>query len=192
MAQIVTTHWFQTHMLRQSRGQNYFGTLLYNHFMVIFINGSINSGKSTISKLLQKKIKKTAIVEIDSLRAFIEWMPIEEAIPINLQNAVDVIKNFDKQGLNVIVPYPLSQDNYNYFVENLDDLSKLIFITLSPNLDTVLKNRGDRDLSEWETNRIKHHYKIGINKPDFGEIIDNSELTLEETVDIINRYINEL
>ena len=158
--------------------------------MIIFINGSINSGKSTISKLLQHDLENTAVVEIDSLRAFIEWMPIEQAIPINLKNAASIIKNFVKQGLNVIVPYPLSQDNYNYFVENLDGLTKLIFITLSPKLDTVLKNRGDRDLSEWETNRIKHQYKIGINKPDFGEIIDNSEQTPKETIDIINRYIN--
>lgn len=160
--------------------------------MIIFINGSINSGKSTISKLLQHDLKNTAVVEIDSLRSFIAWMPIEQAIPINLKNAISIIRNFVKQGLNVIVPYPLSKENYKYFVENLDGLTKLIFITLSPNLDTVLKNRGDRDLSEWETDRIKHHYKIGINKPDFGKIIDNSEQTPKETVDIINRYIDEL
>jgi len=158
--------------------------------MIIFINGSINSGKSTISKLLQKNLEKAAMIEIDSLRAFIEWMPIEQAIPINLQNAVSIIKNFISQNLNVIIPYPLSKENHDYFVKNLEG-NQLIFITLSPKLDTVLKNRGNRKLSKWEVNRIKYHYQIGINNPEFGKIIDNSDQTPKETVEIIKDYINK-
>lgn len=73
--------------------------------MIIFINGSINSGKSTISKLLQKIIPNTALVEVDSLREFIDWMPLQKSISLNLQNAVSVIKNFVDQKLNVIIPY---------------------------------------------------------------------------------------
>ena len=42
--------------------------------MILFINCSINSGKSTIAKLLAKKIKNSAILEIDFLRAMINWM----------------------------------------------------------------------------------------------------------------------
>jgi len=158
--------------------------------MIIFINGSINSGKSTISKLLQKNLEKAAVIEIDSLRAFIEWMPIEQAIPINLQNAVSIIKNFISQNLNVIIPCPLSKENHDYFVKNLEG-NQLIFITLSPKLDTVLKNRGNRKLSKWEVNRIKYHYQIGINNPEFGKIIDNSDQTPKETVEIIKDYINK-
>lgn len=159
--------------------------------MIIFISGSINSGKSTISKLLQNDLEKTAVVEIDSLRAFIDWMPIEQTIPINLQNAVSVIQNFVSHNLNVIVPYPLSQKNHNYFVKNLGN-QQLIFITLSPKLDIILKNRGDRSLSNWEIDRIKYHYQIGINSPEFGEIIDNSDQTPDETIKVIKKYLNKL
>ena len=158
--------------------------------MVIFINGSINSGKSTVSKLLQKDLENTAILEIDSLRAFINWMPIEESIPINLENAVSVIKNFISEELNVIVPYPLSEKNHQYFVDNLENLTKLLFVTLSPDLETVLKNRGNRELNDWEINRIKQHYEVGINNPDFGKIIDNSNQEPEETSQIIKAYIS--
>jgi deoxyadenosine/deoxycytidine kinase len=35
--------------------------------MVIFINASINSGKTTVARLLTHKIPRTALVEIDAL-----------------------------------------------------------------------------------------------------------------------------
>ena len=75
--------------------------------MIIFLNGSINSGKSTIAKLLAEKLGNSAIVEIDSLREFIDWMPLDKSIPINLENAVAVTKVFVKNNLNVIIPYIL-------------------------------------------------------------------------------------
>ena len=154
--------------------------------MIIFINGSINSGKSTIAKLLAKKISNAAIVEIDALRNMIEWMPIDKAIPINLENAVSVIKNFANSNLDVLVPYPLSDKNHRYMLDSLKDINtKIYFFTLAPKLEKVLTDRGERKLDDWERSRIKYHYKIGIHNPSFGEIIDNSELKPEETTDII-------
>ena len=154
--------------------------------MLIFLNGSINSGKSTVAKILVEKIPKTALLEIDSLRAMINWMPLSESIPLNLENAVSLIKNFTKQGLNVVIPYPLSQKNYDYFVSNLSDLNTKIFVfTLAPKLEIALTNRGTRALSEAEKDRIKYHYEIGIPNPSFGQIIDNSALTPDEVVALI-------
>ena len=64
--------------------------------MIIFISGSINSGKSTVAKILAEKIPRVANIEIDSLRSFISWLEIDKAIPINLENAISVIHNFVK------------------------------------------------------------------------------------------------
>lgn len=151
--------------------------------MIIFINGSINSGKSTVSKLLQKKLGNTALIEIDSLREFIEWMPLEKTVPLNLKNTVSLINNYVVEGLNVIVPYPLSEKNYEYLKSNINlKNQQLIAITLAPKLKIALQNRGDRKLTDWEKERIKHHYKIGINTPTFGKIIDNSNLSIKETI----------
>jgi adenylate kinase family enzyme len=149
--------------------------------MIIFINGSINSGKSTVSKILADKLGDTAVLEIDYLRNFIDWMPLEMAIPINLENAMAVIRVFANKGLNVIVPYPLSKNNYNYFLNNLKGVDDIKVFTLSPKLETALANRGSRKLDDWERDRIKHHYAIGIQNPDFGVIIDNSRETPEQT-----------
>ncbi|MEK9177581.1 MAG: hypothetical protein AAB777_00500 [Patescibacteria group bacterium] len=159
--------------------------------MIIFLNGPINAGKTTVAKILVKKLSSTALVEIDVLREMIEWMSIDEAISINLENAVSVIRNLSKRGLNVIVPYPLSEKNYEYIMNGLQDLgTKLYFFTLAPKLEKTLTNRGTRELDEWEYERIKHHYNIGIHKPSFGEIIDNTNQTPEETARLILNKIN--
>lgn len=159
--------------------------------MIIFLNGSINSGKTTVANMLAQKITNVALVEIDALRAMIGWMPIDQSVPINLENALSVIKNFSNKKLNVIVPYPLSQKNHDYIMDGLKDVDTKIYIfTLAPKLEKALTNRGARELDDWERERIQHHYNIGIHNPSFGEIIDNSEQTPEETVDYILNKIS--
>jgi broad-specificity NMP kinase len=161
--------------------------------MIIFINGSINSGKSTVSKILAEKISKVAVVEIDSLREFISWMPIDEAIPMNLKNALSVVKNFAKLKLDVIVPYPLSKNNYNFFINGLKEYADDIYVfTLSPKLEIVQTNRGSRELNDWERERIQYHYNNGISNPDFGLIIDNSNESPEETANKILKIIRNI
>ncbi|MEI8249236.1 MAG: hypothetical protein WCG07_01945 [Candidatus Taylorbacteria bacterium] len=154
--------------------------------MIIFLNGSINAGKSTIAKILAHKIPNTALLEIDVLHAMIEWMPIDQAVPINLENAISVIRNFYNNGFDVIVPYPLSQKNYEYVISKLKSIdTKLYFFTLAPKIEKALTNRGARELNDWEKERISHHYASGITTPSFGIIIDNSELTPDETAKFI-------
>lgn len=75
--------------------------------MIIFISGSINSGKSTVAAILERRIPRTAIVEVDAIRKMIEWMPLEESIPINLENAISITRNFTKNGLNTVIAYPI-------------------------------------------------------------------------------------
>jgi gluconate kinase len=150
--------------------------------MIIFISGSINSGKSTIAKILAEKIKNSAVIEVDNLREFINFMSLEEAIPLNLENTISLIKNFNARGLNCIIPYPLSQNNHDFLINNLNDIKDVYFFALNPAKSVALSNRGNRELNEQEKERIEHHYSIGINAPDFAQIIDNSNLSPEETV----------
>lgn len=159
--------------------------------MIIILNGSINSGKSTVAKILWKKIPNTAHIEVDKLRKFIDWMPLKDSIPINLENTISLIKNFSKKDLNVVVTYPLSQKNYEYLIENLKDMKNIYTFTLNPELEKIITNRGARELDEWEKERIKHHYNIGINNPSFGITIDNTDQSPERTVEIILNYITK-
>ncbi len=150
--------------------------------MIIFINGSINAGKSTVSEILQKMIPDTALVEFDSIRHFIDWLPIDKAIPMVHKVGAEVIKSFAKNNYNVIIPYPLTKESYKKIVSELDNLGTEIHaFTLSPKLEKVITNRGNRELDSKEVDRIHYHYKIKINNPGYGTVIDNSEQNPKET-----------
>ncbi len=159
--------------------------------MIIFISGPINSGKTTISNLLKAKIPNTAHIEVDILREMVEWMPLEESIPLNLKNTLSLTVNFIAENINVIISYPLSKQEYEYFNKNLPLEVERFFFTLGPRLDYALTNRGTRKLTEWETERIKYHYKTGVNNPGFGITIDNTMHTPEETMNEILYYIEQ-
>lgn len=154
--------------------------------MIIFINGSINSGKSTVARLLAERIQNTALLEIDALRDMVSWMSLEDSIPLNLKNAVSLIKNFVHEELNVVVPYPLSEEDHSFLMAEFDSASVPIHVvTLSPSLETALSDRGTRSLSDAERKRIEYHYESGIARPPFGTILDNSHQTPEETAEAI-------
>jgi hypothetical protein len=141
--------------------------------------------------MLTEKISNSALLEIDVLRNMIAWMPLEKTLPINFDNAISLIRNFVASGLNVVIPYPLSRENYDYIVGALSEINSKIYVfTLAPKLEKALTNRGSRELDNQEKERIKYHYEIGIHNPSFGEIIDNSEQTPEETVDRIIKLLS--
>ena len=150
--------------------------------MIILLNGSINAGKSTVSKRLCELLPRTAHVEVDGLREFIGWMPLEESIPINIEAAIAVTKVFVRRGLNVIFSYPLRPEDYEIILSEFGELGVPVHgVTLRPRLEVSLTNRGTRQLTDWERSRIPYHYETGLNEPDFGVIIDNSEQTPDET-----------
>jgi hypothetical protein len=151
--------------------------------MIIFINGSINSGKTTVGKLLADHLSNTALLEFDDIRNMFHWMPLDEAIPLTIDLGLNLVRDFVNHNMSVIVPYPLSLRTHDLILERLKDLDQEIyFFTLSPTQDEALKNRGTRELTDWENERIIYHYNTGINNPSFGTIIDNTNQTPEETV----------
>lgn len=159
--------------------------------MIIFLSGSINSGKTTIGNLLKEQFPRTALVEVDTIHDMYSWMPLEEAIPLNLKNTLSLTLNLIQKDINVIITYPLSRDEYEYFNKHLPLEVQRFFFTLNPLLDKALSNRGSRELTGWETERIKYHYSIGLNNPGFGITIDNTMHSPEETVSEILYYIEQ-
>lgn len=156
--------------------------------MIIIINGSMNSGKTTVANILKSKIPHVA--HIEKLRQFIEWMPIEESISYNIQNIISLSKNFLKGGLNVIVSYPMSNENYHLLEKELSGFGSIYSFTLAPNLELVIRNRGTRELADWEVEQIKKSYTEELQKADYGIIIDNSHQTPDETAKVILKTIS--
>jgi hypothetical protein len=156
--------------------------------MLIVLNGSINAGKTTTSKMLCHLLPRTAHVEVDSLRDFIAWMPLEESIRINLESAVAVTKVFLKHGLNVVFSYPLRAEDHIWMLQQFD--VPIHFITLRPPMAISQQQRGARILSAWEVARIAYHYQTEGANPDLGMIIDNSRLTPEQTARLILEHVS--
>lgn len=150
----------------------------------IWISGSINSGKSTVSKILSRKLNMV-VVELDSFSEFVDqFMNFEDYIKLNYQIAPEIVGIYNKRGYGVIVVYPISEKK-NSDLRDRD--SNFAFFTLDPGLEIALTNRGERTLNDWEKERIAHHYKNGVNDLSFGFRIDTKNLTPEKTADkIIN------
>jgi len=149
---------------------------------VILVSGPINAGKTTVSRLLARRLPRTAHVEGDALRHFASWMSLHESLPITLASLADVSRNFLHAGVHVVVDYLLSADQHAELVNLLEpEASALHTFVLAPPLHVALRERG-RPLDAWERARIRELYDERIHEPGFGVPIDTGELTAEQTV----------
>ena len=155
--------------------------------MIVFISGSINSGKTTTGKALSKKLN-AKFIDIDDLNDRIPNFDLSKDISKGIDIAINEINNLTNEGYLVVVSYVIRKKDFDQLNKGLIDRNTL-FITLAPTLEIAQSKRGDRDLSEWEIKRIKYHYEIGIANPSFGNIIDNSDLSIDETVDVIAKLV---
>ncbi|MFT6987213.1 MAG: adenylate kinase family enzyme [Psychromonas sp.] len=158
--------------------------------MIVLLNGSINSGKTTVAESIVERSINFAHIEVDALRDFVRWMPLEETIELNIKNAIAVAKNFHENDINSVISYPLSEDNFNYINELLLDSSiEVHAVALYPGIDKLRTNRGMRELTEWEVRRVDELHEMGLSRPCFGTVIDNSEQTIEETTDSVLQIV---
>ena len=151
--------------------------------MLIFISGSINSGKTTTAYALADRIGAVSI-NVDDLNDSIPDFNLATDLDKSMDLAIEAINKGLAQGRDVVANYVVRQKDFDRFKNEINTKEQYV-VTLSPRLEIAQSKRGDRELSEWEVSRIKHHYDRGIASPKFGHIIDNSELTVDETVNSI-------
>lgn len=155
--------------------------------MLVFISGSINAGKTTTSKLLAQRIG-AAFVNVDDLNDTIPNFNLATDLDKSMDAAIQAINNYTGQGRDVVANYVVRQQDFDRFEHEVTAQPQIV-ITLAPRLAVAQSKRGDRVLTDWEVARIKHHYDTGVASPKFGHIIDNSDLTPEQTVDHILEII---
>ncbi|MCA9332170.1 ATP/GTP-binding protein [Candidatus Saccharibacteria bacterium] len=155
--------------------------------MLIFISGSINSGKTTTCNALAKRLGAKA-VNVDDLNDQIPNFNLATDLDKSMDVAIATINRHLDKGHNVVANYVLRKKDFDRF-ENEIHTKEQYIITLAPQLSVATSQRGDRVLSDWEVQRVHHHYKTGIASPEFGHIIDNSTLTVNQTVDRILEII---
>ncbi len=165
----------------------------------IWISGSINAGKSTIAANIHKLIKKSVNIECDVLRHFAENDSLRDIGNFVLVDALDLAKKWSERDYLPILTWPL----YGQGLEDMLSYSKKldlepVLINLTTDKNIAKQNRGERELTEWELNRIEYMYATeNIHKPKLGFIIDNSNQSLAQTTaevmesikDIVKHYL---
>lgn len=100
--------------------------------MVIFISGSINSGKTTTAKALAQKIGGQ-FIDIDDVNDRVPNFDLSKDIPKGIALAVEDINELTDEGKSVVVSYPISEKNRQQIIKGLHDKDPQ-FITLAPHL----------------------------------------------------------
>ena len=156
---------------------------------LIFVNGSMNSGKTTTTRSLSKRLN-AGFSDMDDIRDKYAHLQLTDAIPTVLREAARLINVSIDTGQSIVACYVLSESDYLEFNTQLDDFAKF-FYTLSPDIESVTTQRGSREISALEISRIKHHYEIGVNRPSFGKIIDSTHMVVDDVVDWIIKDIQD-
>jgi hypothetical protein len=156
----------------------------------ILIAGPMNAGKTTLCRLLVRRLPAAAHVEVDALRRFVPWMPLEESLPLDLANAASVAVNFLRAGLDVVIDTPLRAEQYERLVAALAPHAEAIHaFVLAPPLQVASRDRGERALSARERQRIRELYAERLHAPGFGTRVDNADQTPEETLALVLRAL---
>lgn len=155
--------------------------------MLIFISGSINSGKTTTSKLLAERLS-WSYINVDDLTDKVVGFDIYTHLDLAMDLGIDAINAAADSGKDVVANFVIRKEDFARFEHEIHTQPQ-IFITLSPSLEIAQSQRGGRVLTEWEIKRIKAHYDDGIATPEYGYIVNNSSLTPEETVDKIIQIV---
>ncbi|WP_306353030.1 hypothetical protein [Flavobacterium sp. '19STA2R22 D10 B1'] len=152
--------------------------------MIICINGVVNSGKTTIGKLLAEKLPNALFIDGDD-NGLEDEHRLKEHIQASMTYIQQSIQNIKKEYL--VVAYPLRQIDYDFIQsECVKTEQELYVITLNTPESIALTNRGERKLMAWERKRIKEMYKQGYATRSFSNwFVDNGSLTPNQTVDIL-------
>ncbi len=160
----------------------------------IWISGSVNSGKSIVATALNKKIRKSVNIECDALRHFATYENLETIGDYISTDALDLAKKWIERGYLPIITWPVYGEGLNKMISYSKKLSiEPVIINLIPSKETAKHNRGERELTEKEINRIEYLYETeDIGNPLMGYSIDNTNQTVEETMDEVMNYISEI
>lgn len=164
--------------------------------LILNINGPINSGTTTVSKILVNLLSKAVFIEVDELMSDAE----QEKLGLSLKEGwAERKKRLNEKLLalkegeefeTVIFAYPITEESYQKWSGLADETNRFINITLAPSLEECLKNRGTQELTDWERNRIRQMYAEGYQHRPYSDfIINNDNQTSEETAEIIKGFI---
>ncbi len=168
---------------------------------VYLITGPAGSGKSSVANALAKKLERSAVIEVDTLREMVKggyvrpWPHNEEVdlqLSLSAKNACDMATNFMEKGFNVFVDDVVGRkllEQYSNFFKGKNFQTFL----LMPSLESLLNRFDDRgDDKDLRERTVELHKRFSEKKDNLSwQVVDSSTQTLEETVEQIYKSISQ-
>ncbi|MGI0133527.1 MAG: hypothetical protein ACREBW_01020, partial [Candidatus Micrarchaeaceae archaeon] len=134
----------------------------------------------TTARALAEKLG-AACVNVDDLNDTIPNFNLATDLDTSMDLAIQEVNQRLAAGQDVVANYVVRQRDYDRFANEIHTTRQYV-VTLAPRLEVAQSQRGSRALTDWEIQRIQCHYDTGVASPVFGYIIDNSDISLEQTV----------
>lgn len=163
--------------------------------LILNINGPINSGKTTVSRILEKLLPDSLFIEVDNLLSEDEAKRLGLSMSDAWQESVTRLERLilkekkERRHSIVFFAYPIGREYYDRWKSYEDENTRFVNITLSPSKEECLRRGGD-DMSRWEHDRILQMYEEGCHAPEFSDLlIHNDDQTPEQTAQAVLDFL---
>ena len=152
---------------------------------ILIIDGMTGAGKSSVSKLLSKKLPRTAVIGMDKVKLFISDFERNERDNGIARNIIrEMTKIYLDNEISVIIEQPIKSEEVNIYESMAEAYSMPIYKTqlfTTPELamQRVLERQKDRD-NKVPEERIKQNIAYFKSKKDRGfKQIDTTSKSIE-------------
>lgn len=147
--------------------------------LVIVLNGSVNSGKTTTGRALAEMLPGAVFIDGDD-HGVPSSVPFDEMIELSLDWLVTKI--VEATASILVIARPLRDSDF----ARLQSVAKtcgaeLVVVTLAPPLIIAGADRGDRKLDAWERNRVPEMYAEGYANRGFSDLVITKMVSPEMT-----------
>ncbi len=172
--------------------------------MIIAITGPAGSGKTTVSKVLSKKLPKSVNIEVDHVKHFIKngfriehWPSgkekwVFEQWPLVGDSIGLLAKNFQDKGHDVIINGYMDESAWEAVLEHVQLTHKFLLL---PELETILKRDAQRtSYDAMGEEAIQEHLDDFTNNSYYKsfEFIDSTGYSIDDTAQLIIKIIGAI
>ncbi|MDB5589143.1 MAG: hypothetical protein JWP26_4113 [Devosia sp.] len=158
--------------------------------IVVVLNGSINSGKTTTGRALAALLPGARFIDGDD-HGIPESVPFQQMIDRAVLWVADQITAATEPVL--VIAYPMRDSDFAMLQSACATRHARLFVaTLAPPLAVALTNRGARELDDGERARIHEMYAEGYPARTFSDIIVTDLATPEQTAAMLALHIARL
>lgn len=166
---------------------------------VLIITGTSGSGKSSTSKVLSETLPGTwALISQDDIRGLVkagyksageDWTDeTRKQWEASIDICSDMIKRYRQYGINCILELFAPPSEFEKWKPKLKNTDYQLFV-LIPTVETVIHRNANRELKMKESKIRENHEWFTVWQPEQAKIIDSTNQTLEETVELISHSI---